>query len=442
MKKVTFYALFLGGLLLETTCFAQLPKISRPSISVGGKDVSASDVGLGGKDPSGLFKNVSNDPSADVHRKNAVAGLQTLEEEYKKSSVDYVALGKLMFENERTLGYITKLEPKVDRSKYDERYLSLKDRATKELAIYEEVAKLEKTIYNDFKAQAEMKKPDPLTFRGSGYSSHKNCYCDNSYSGSTKTYADYVATKKQYEELTAKLVGYKNEETQKMFANMTACLSNGNAYAIWAAKENFNVAVVEYAKTNKPSQPKRVITRCEEYSAALDRIEKDYTLNLDAASLSALKEAKTSAQKTKEDAELYISSGQFQKYQDQMHAAEIAKVFLPKAVTKNATLEAGAMTYLKGTEYTDYLTRNSESPVASTVRAVTTTKEAIVKKNEWGLPLYEYHEVWVAYKGKDGKCYMAAVYASYTYKGGGVYATVPTWGADLPEEMACDNMMK
>lgn len=125
-----------------------------------------------------------------------------------------------------------------------------------------------------------------------------------------------------------------------------------------------------------------------------------------------------------------------------MHAAEIAKVFLPKAATKNATLEAGAMNYVKGTEYNDYLKGRSDSQVASTMRAVTTTASTYIKKNEYGLPLYEYHEIWVAFKGKDGKCYMCAVYASYTYKGGGVYSTTPTWGADAPEEMACDNVMK
>lgn len=50
--------------------------------------------------------------------------------------------------------------------------------------------------------------------------------------------------------------------------------------------------------------------------------------------------------------------------------------------------------------------------------------------------------MWVSFKAKDGKCYMAAVYASYTYKGGGTYANEPTWGADRPEEMACENASK
>jgi hypothetical protein len=105
-------------------------------------------------------------------------------------------------------------------------------------------------------------------------------------------------------------------------------------------------------------------------------------------------------------------------------------------------LEAGAINYVKGAEYTEYLTGRKDSPVASTFRAITATATPYVKKNEYGLPLYEYHELWVAFKGKDGKCYRCAVYASYTYKGGGTYATVPTWGGDAPEEMACDNVLK
>lgn len=447
MITKTNLAIIASSVFLSFNSFAQLPKISKPKLNVevpkiGGGNVTASDVGLGGKDASGLFSNVTNDPSADAHRKNAVTALQTLEAEYQKSSVDYDAMTKLMFENERELGYVMKLEPKVDRSKYDARYLPLKERADKELAIYAELVKQEAMFEKSFRATAEMQKPDPLTFRTDAYSAHKQCYCHEYYADDSKTYSDYEAAKKSYDENAAKLVGYKNAETQKIFANMASCLTNGNAYAVWVAKDNLNTAVVEYAKTNKPSQPKRVITRCEEYTAAIDRVEKDHSLNLDAISKAALTEAKAAIAKIKTDAETYISSGQFQKYQDQVHAAEIAKVFLPKAVTKNATLEAGAMTYVKGTEYNEYLKRNSESMVATTVRAVTLTKEAYVKKNEWGLPLYEYHEMWVAYKGKDGKCYMCAVYASYTYKGGGVYATVPTWGADLPEEMACDNLMK
>jgi hypothetical protein len=438
-------ALLFGALTLNISCFAQLPKISKPKLSVSvpgvSSDVKASDVGLGGKDASGLFKNITNDNNADFHRKAAVTNLATLEAEFGKSSIDYDALTKLIFENERTLGHVMKLEPKIDRTKYDEKYLPLKEKADKQNAVYAEAQKLEDLFQKEFNATTEFKKPDPISFRTDGYGAHTQCYCRN-YRSEVKTLADYDAAKKQYSEYTSQLVGYKNDKTQNIFSNMTSCIANVNNYALWASKENLDKVIVEYNKTTKPAEPKKVITRCDEYLAALGRIESDNSLKLEPATIAALTVAKATVTKTKTEAELYISSGQHKQYLDKVHAAEIAKVFMPKAATKNATLEAGAINYVKGAEYAEYLKGRSDSPVLTPMRAVTTTASTYVKKNEFGLPLYEYHEIWVAYKGKDGKCYMCAVYASYTYKGGGTYATTPTWGADAPEEMACENVLK
>ncbi len=239
------------------------------------------------------------------------------------------------------------------------------------------------------------------------------------------------------------MVGYKNDNTQTILSNNTVCLENGNKYAVWASTENLAVAVEKYNSDKKESDPKKVILRCDDYIKALERIESDYSLNLSSEAKTALADGKKKTTAIKTDAELYISSGKYQVYLDKVYAEKIAKVFMPKAVTKNATLETGAMAYVKGQEYNDYLkNRVKESEVATTLRAVTLTKEPYVKKNEYGIPLYQYHEMWVAYKGKDGKCYLTAVYASYTYKGGGTYATVPTWGADAPDEMACENVNK
>lgn len=81
----------------------ETPKVELPSIGSGKSDKSSgsSSVSLpGGKDKSGLFSNITDDPSADVHRKNAVTNLTALEAEYAKASVDYVALTKLMFETD------------------------------------------------------------------------------------------------------------------------------------------------------------------------------------------------------------------------------------------------------------------------------------------------------------------------------------------------------
>jgi hypothetical protein len=432
--------------LLGLNAIAQLPKLTKPKVTMptvttgGSKSTSASDVGIGKKDPSGLFSNCTDDESADYHRKSVVANLATMEAEFKKTTIDYEALTKLVFENERSLGSILKLEPKVDRSKYDEKYLPLKARADKQNTAYAEAQKLESLFSKEFSANPEMISPDPISFRTESYGGHSQCYCRN-YRSETKTLAEFEAAKKQYEEYVSQMVGYSDAETQKRFANMTTCLANGNKYAVWAAKENLEKAVVAYNTEKKAANPKTVIARCEEYLAGLERIETDNSLRLDAAAKAALTEGKATTSKIKADAETYLTGGGYEKYLATEHAAAIAKVFMPKAGGKDATLEAGALAYVKGAEYGEYIA-SSDIKVASTVRVVTVSADYRVHKNDYGLPLYQYKEFAVAFKGADGKCYIASVYANYTYKGGGTYATVPDWGANRPDEMACANVSK
>ena len=437
LSKMTALGLFATS-ILSFNLNSQI-KIKKPTIEItkpnlggnnGGSSTSTINVG---KDPSGLFSQVSDDPSAEHHRKTAVENLTKLETEYAKSSVDYEMLTKLMFENERTLGHIQKLEPNCKSEKYYDRYNPIKTRADKELAIYVEVEKLEKLFDNQYTAPTEYK---------NGFKDEATCYC-RTYRDYKKTYAEYAASKAEYEKLTAQLVGYKNAETQQDFTNMETCLKNGNQFAVWASTENYQKEIVELNTKNKISDPKLIIKECDEYTAYLTKIETDASLNLNAEAKKSLTEGKANVAKVKAESETYINSGAFQKYLDKVHAEKIAKVFLPKAVTVNTKLEDGAKAYIKGAEFAEYLKGySSKGGVASTVKAVTLTKEPYVKKNDYDLPLYQYHEIWVSYKGTDGKCYMTAVYASYTYKGGGTYATIPTWGADNPEEMSCLNVSK
>ncbi|MCE3297333.1 MAG: hypothetical protein K0R65_3047 [Crocinitomicaceae bacterium] len=445
MKNSTkVLALLFGAAFLASNLNAQI-KIKKPEIEVSkptiGKGSGSSDDKsiIPGKDPSGLFSKVTDDPSAQHHRKTAVANLSTLEAEFAKSSIDYEALTKLMFENERTLGHIKKLEPNADASKYYEKYNPLKERADKENATYAQVSKLEKLFESEFRAPTEFKTPEVSTFTQDASGNAKKCYC---HDYRVKSYEEFSTNKAEYEKLTAQLVGYSNEDTKKVFSNMDVCLQNGNKYAIWASKENLQAKIVDYNTKNTVADPKGVIRECDEYMAALNGIEKDKSLNLSTEAKNAIADGKKNITKIKTENETYISSGAYQKYLDKMHAEQIAKVFLPKAVTSNPTMEENAKKYVKGAEFAEYLKGRGDSPVASTVKAVTLTREPYVKKNEYDLPVYQYHEFWVSYKGTDGKCYMTAVYASYTYKGGGTYASVPTWGADAPEEMSCLNMSK
>lgn len=396
-------------------------------------------VKLGGSDASGLFSNVGDDPSADAHRKAAVSNLQAIEAEYGKTAIDYVSLGKLLKDTDQRLEFVKKLEPNCNTTKFVEKYSPWKDRGSKDLAKYDRVKELEKLIDKEFSAPTKYETYSPLTFRTKDYGAKDECYC-RSYDTYTKTYAEYVTAKNEYDGLTKELVGYKDERSQTLFANMATCIQNGNQYAVWASKENLEKDVVQYNTANYALKPKDVISRCDKYTEGLGRIESDYSLSLDETAKAALAEARSKIAKIKADAETYISSGEYQKHLDKLHKEEIAKVFLPKAVTKNSTLEQGAINYIKGEEYSEYV--GAEESVASTYRAVTLTVEPLVVKNEYDLPKWQYHEMWVSYKGKDGKCYRVAVYASYTYKGGGVYASTPTWGADAPQEMACENVNK
>jgi hypothetical protein len=441
--KTTTLVVLLGMFFLSFNADAQI-KIKKPSIGIKKPSLGSGsgDVEVPGRDPSGLFTRTTSDPSAEHHRKKAVENLELLETTFTQASIDYEMLTKLMKDNEITLGHIAKLEPNVNSEKYQERYAPLKERADKENGIYAEAVTLEKLFEQQFRAPTQYKEPSVLSYRTDSYGAHDECYC-RTYAKYDKTYAEYMTAKKEYEALTAQLVGYSDESTQKAFTDMNTCLENGNKYAIWAASTNVETLVVAYSAKEKALDPKSVIKRCDDYLVALTQVESDFSLSLSKEALAALTTGRATINKTKSENELYISSGQFQAHRDKLHAEKIAKVFLPKAVRQNANLESGAKKYIMSTEYIDYFKGETDATgISSTMRAVTVTSQPYVRKNEFGIPTYQYEEIWVAFKGADGKCYMAAVYANYTYKGGGTFATTPTWGADSPEEMACGNVNK
>jgi len=74
-------------------------------------------------------------------------------------------------------------------------------------------------------------------------------------------------------------------------------------------------------------------------------------------------------------------------------------------------------------------------------RAIITSDIWIVKKNEWGLPLYKYLPVNLAVT-IDGKCWLAYGQIRKQYEGGGVYGGeyFDYWGAQ--DEMNCANINK
>jgi hypothetical protein len=74
-------------------------------------------------------------------------------------------------------------------------------------------------------------------------------------------------------------------------------------------------------------------------------------------------------------------------------------------------------------------------------RVVITSDIWVVKKNEWGFPLYKYLPVEIAVT-IDGKCWVAYGHISKQYEGGGVYGSeyFDYWGRQ--EEMNCANINK
>src|SRR5690606_14664778 len=113
-------------------------------------------------------------------------------------------------------------------------------------------------------------------------------------------------------------------------------------------------------------------------------VENDKSLNLSTDAKTALNEAKKQVVDIKNEAERYISSGEFEIYRAKVHAEKISKEFLPKAVASNSTLTSGASKYISGQEMKTYITEKlGLSPVASVLKTSLTTEKPEIVKNEF-----------------------------------------------------------
>lgn len=391
-------------------------------------------------DPSGLFSNISDDVSAKSHRNKAVENLNALESMYKSDKINYENLNSTVNTIEKSLQTIKKLEPAVNADKFNERYSPLKKRADEDYAVYKKVKETEKVIAKEYSAPLDVNEVHVPTY-DAYFSFQKECYC--SRQEQTKSYQEFLNVKKEYEEQTSKLIGYTDEITQKYFTRMEDCIEGGNKYALWVAKDKMKLEVINFNEAEKPLNPQAVIEKCKKYTDALILVETDKSLNLSSEARTALSDAKKQVAAIKSEAERYISSGEFEAHKAKVHAEKIRKEFLPKAVASNSTLTSGATKYITGQEMKTYITENlGLSPVASVLKSNLTTEKPEVVKNEYDIPKYKYHVIWVAFKDTDGKCFKAPVYATYKYLGGGTYETSPTYSADAPIEMACENVNK
>jgi hypothetical protein len=447
MKKLFTSALalaFFALLVAPQEVSAQFPKIKAPKIKApkietpkvddikipkGGNDSKTTNgkttdtKTTGGSKSSGSFSNVTEDPSANSHRRGCDENLVAMDAEYAKPSPSYVELSKLKESTDKKLEFIKKLEPNVDASKFLEKYTPLKTRIEKDEANYSKVKTLEKTLWDKHNYDEKYQQYDFYNYKKRG------CYCRKPYDKEVAKDTEFAATKSEYRATTALLVGYTHKETETLLTNAESCYTHANTYAVWMGGEN--IATLEaFATKNEANEPKDVIKKATEYSEMIDMLAADPSFVMTADSKAKLADGKARVEKIKTSAETYISSGRYQAHLDKLHKEKIAKVFLGKAASKNPTIEKGAMDFVK-----------SEG-LGTAVRAVTVDNDYQVAKNDVGIPKWQYREMEVAYKDKDGKCFKVTVYASYTYKGGGTFATVPTYGRDGAKEMACENVNK
>lgn len=397
-------------------------------------------------DPSGLFENISDDPSARSHRAEAVKNLELLEAEYAKEIVNYSSVEEYIAQIDKRLGMVVKLEPAVVKDKFEERYNQIKTPVLNDLEVIQPMKEMSKTLRNKFNASGEYREIEVLAYRKiSGYQDAPACYCREH--DQTGTYTEFQQLKEDYRAAGAKVPKYKDEATEKSIDKMEKCLENSIKYVDFVTSTDYQKVIVAFSKQEKPSNPTAVITKCEEYLKGLDRIQTDPSINLPEASTNALQTTKVEVEKIKTEAEVYISSGEFEKHKAAVRAERAKLVEMPKAVAKSTSLESQAVNFiLKGESFRNYLASthgdNKKGKPVSSIKTALLHSQCVVKKNALDIPLYQYKEIVVAYKDEDGLCQIVSVYAEYTYKGGGVYASEPTFSSDAPIQIACENINK
>ena len=452
MKSTTAIVIFMFAAFgAQGQITIKKPKINveAPKVGVGSDKSNSNDGGssvVPKADPSGLFTRITDDPSARSHRAEAVKNLELLEAEYAKDIVDYSNAESLMEQIDKRLGMVMKLEPNVGKEKFDDRYNAVKEPVSKDLEVIKPMKEMAKTLRTKFSASGEYQEIEVIAYRKiTGYRDAAACYCREH--DQTGTYAEYEKLKQDYLTEGSKVPKYKDEAAEKSIAYMDNCLSNSVKYVEYVSTKAVKKDIVDYNAQEKPANPTAVISKCGEYLEALGRIETDPSLNLPSSSLQALKTTKAEVARIKTEAEVYISSGEFEKYKAAMRAERAKLVEMPKAVTKSPALESQAINYiLKGQAFKNYLASThgdakKGNPVSS-IKAVSLHSQPQVKKNALGVPVYQFKEIVVAYKDTDGLCQIVSVYAEYEYKGGGTYSSEPRWAADAPIQIACENVNK
>lgn len=127
--------------------------------------------------------------------------------------------------------------------------------------------------------------------------------------------------------------------------------------------------------------------------------------------------------------EEYISSGRYAAYREKLRQEMINSVRLGTVKTRNAQMEA--------------LVRQRFSSKGTVLRVVILTSGWTVSKNKYNsIPKYMFHDVSLAIKKADGKCYRKSAQVKKDYLGGGRYGKMFVKEWDNEDEMNCANVNK
>lgn len=409
---------------------AKMDKLYGGSSSLGKADPNAKTVAESGE----LFANTTDDFTAGYMRRTVTQYLTNLETELNKpdpnteKAVQYV--GKI----DDLLKKVKEGEPNVDATVFMSVYNPMKNRVNGGGGAITKLKSLDAEFQSKFRVSDKYQEPNPLDFgKGADYTGFVLGYCSAPFSSEKYTHAEYTTKKVEYDKLVTEVGQYSAPETEKIFKNMNTCLDNGNKYAVWASSTNLKEAIVDFNTANTTARPKMVIERCEEYLNALDRIEKDYSLNLSAEAKTSITNARKQITEVTKKNQEYISSGKYQVYLDKVHKEQIAKIFVPKASTSRPSLESAVAQNVKGREVYGMT-------VSQVFKTVSMSSNFVIEKNFLDLPKYKYYRYYLSVKTTDGKCLLISVYEQYEYAGGGTYLKKPDYKIGGVEEMSCKNV--
>lgn len=241
------------------------------------------------------------------------------------------------------------------------------------------------------------------------------------------SYKGYKAFRKDFE--ASRPDKFKNSYVQSRIQKIDTYFETGVYEVIPGIKEDIDDIIKDmYAKNSRGEAT--YLLNASNYLKKFDKPTETITYNKKYLMEKTDEVDALQAQIDKEKAMLeeYISSGKFDAHVAKYRQEIIDAVRVGKSMMTNATYENMA---------------KAGAAKDGTVKRVTITNATwLVKKNDYGIPLYKYLPVDIALTDKDGKCWLAYGQIRKAYEGGGVYGGefFDYWNKQA--EMNCANINK